>query len=94
MIIYVCLRENKNEEPILRAIEDSDVSGLVHHDILLTTGFGLHLANHTLRLLDTGIDVKFENFTQYNDIIQEVNDIVLSRYKDIDVQALYKCVNS
>ncbi|NFT04104.1 hypothetical protein FDF18_12505 [Clostridium sporogenes] len=94
MIIYVCLRENKEEKPILRVIEHSNVSGLVHHDILLTTGFGLHLANHTLRLLDTGIDVKFDNFTQFNDMIMDINDIVLSRYKDIDVQALFKCVNS
>lgn len=81
MIIYVCLNANKDEEPILTVVEDSKVNNLTRHDILLNTGFGLHLANYTLELLDTGIDIKFENFKQYNGLIKDVNEIVTERAK-------------
>ncbi|WP_282804461.1 hypothetical protein [Clostridium tetani] len=94
MIIYVQLKINEEEEPILRVIENSNVSGLVSHDILLTTGFGLHLANYTLGVLDTGIDIKFENFNQYNKVISDVNNVVITRCKNMDTQVLYRCINS
>ncbi|WP_138206382.1 hypothetical protein [Haloimpatiens lingqiaonensis] len=81
MIIYVCLTANEKDEPILRVVEDSKVNNLTRHDILLTSGFGLHLANYTLRLLDTGIDIKFENFKQYDRLIKDVNEIVTERAK-------------
>lgn len=75
MIIYVNLVANENDKPALRVISaENEKEELMIKDILLTTGFGVFKANNLLRAIAPGIDVKFENFTQYNKLIQDVND--------------------
>lgn len=39
---------------------------------MLTTGFGIHNANELLNSLESGVDVKFENFTTYEETIKQV----------------------
>ncbi|KGO14001.1 hypothetical protein NZ45_09715 [Clostridium botulinum] len=39
----------------------------------LTTGLQLYLANEFLRSLNTGIDIKFESFTQYNELLKSID---------------------
>ncbi|MBE6064698.1 hypothetical protein [Clostridium cochlearium] len=74
MIINLFLRVNEKDEPILRVIGAKNAKEkLSINDISLTTGVGLHIANELMRDLNTGIDVKFESFTQYNKLIQNVN---------------------
>ncbi|NFQ67346.1 hypothetical protein [Clostridium sporogenes] len=38
----------------------------------LTTGLQLYLANEFLRSLNTDIDIKFENFSQYNELLKSI----------------------
>ena len=39
---------------------------------VITQGFQIHICNGFLRSLDTGVDVHFDDFVQYNDIIMDV----------------------
>lgn len=39
---------------------------------MLTSAFGIHKANELLNSFESGITVQFENFEQYNDMIQQV----------------------
>lgn len=39
---------------------------------MLTTGFGIHKMNEFLNSLETGIEVSFENFTQYGELINQI----------------------
>lgn len=39
---------------------------------MLTSGFGIHKMNELLNSLETGITVQFENFVQYNELLNEI----------------------
>lgn len=39
-------------------------------------GFGLHKANDFLRALDSGVDIVFESFKQYNDLLLDVHEAI------------------
>lgn len=39
---------------------------------MLTTGFGIHKCNELLTAMESGVDVVFENFTQYHDVMEKV----------------------
>lgn len=43
---------------------------------MLTTGFGIHKMNELLNSFETGIKIYFENFTQYNDLFNQVFDAI------------------
>ena len=43
---------------------------------ILTNGFSIHLALEELRSLNTGLKIEFESFTQFNELITDVNEIV------------------
>lgn len=79
MIMGINLIMNDNKEPMLRVIKSDNDDRLQINDILLTSGFNINKANNMLKSLDTGIDIEFRNFIQYNDLVQRVNDIVYIR---------------
>ena len=37
-------------------------------------GFGLHKVNEFLRSLDSGLEVQFENFTQYGQLLMDIHE--------------------
>ena len=39
---------------------------------MLHTGFGIHMANEFLRSLDSGVDIDFETFKQYDDMLMDI----------------------
>lgn len=43
---------------------------------MLTTGFGIHAANEFLRSLESGVDITFENFKQYNDMLMDIMEAI------------------
>lgn len=67
----ISLVENKNGEPVL-LIEYINKNFHIFYKALLINGFNLHKANNFLRSLNTGIDIKFESFKQYNELLKEV----------------------
>lgn len=39
-------------------------------------GFGLHKVNEFLRSLDSGLEVQFENFTQYGNLLMDIHEAI------------------
>ncbi|MEY8001187.1 DUF669 domain-containing protein [Clostridium sp. Mt-5] len=80
------LKESKKGKPMLsiwfKILNGEYENSLIFYNQVLSTGFGLHNANEFLRSLDSGIDVEFKNFKQYNDLILDV-------YEAIDGNAEY-----
>lgn len=81
--IGLFLSVDKNEEPVLRILGD-DNDELMMKDISLTTGFGIFLANQFIRGLNTGIDIKFDNFKQYYELVNNVNHFIIERGVEVD----------
>ena len=46
---------------------------------VITQGFQIHIINEFLRSLDTGIDVEFENYEQYNDLLLDISEEIESQ---------------
>lgn len=80
------LKESKTGKPMLsiwfKILNGEYKNSLIFYNQVLSTGFGLHNANEFLRSLDSGIDIEFKNFKQYNDLILDV-------YEAIDGNAEY-----
>lgn len=43
---------------------------------MLTTGFGIHMANEFLRSLESGVEINFDNFKQYNDMLMDMTEAI------------------
>ncbi len=43
---------------------------------VLHVGFGIHKANEFLRALDSGVDIEFDNFKQYNELLLDVHEAI------------------
>lgn len=72
-------RDNKPALEIVRDITDH----IAYDYIFLTNGFGLHNANELMRLLNTGLEIKFESFKQYQELIKYVNCILSKKLRRV-----------
>ena len=63
-----------NGEPLFVIVLESGITDF-HFVIkkVLTTAFNIYLVNEMLRSLNTGIDIKFECFKQYNDLLIQIS---------------------
>lgn len=76
----IYLVANENDEPTFRIVSTNTANDeLMIKDISLTTGFGLFKANEFMRNLNTGIDIKFDNFKQYYELVNNVNHFIIER---------------
>ncbi|WP_050607243.1 DUF669 domain-containing protein [Clostridium niameyense] len=74
------LRESKKGDPMLsiwfKILTGEYKGSLIFYNQVLSNGFGLHKANEMLRSLDSGIDVEFESFSQYNNMLMDIAEAV------------------
>lgn len=74
------LKKSKKGDPMLsiwfKIINGSHKGNLIFYNQVLTTGFGLHNANEMLRSMDSGVDIEFVNFKQYNNMLLDVYEAV------------------
>ena len=67
---------SKKGAPMLKAmfrILDGDYSNnCLFMNQVVTQGFQIHIANEFLRSLDTGVDVVFESYQQYEGLIMDI----------------------
>ncbi len=49
---------------------------LIFYNQVLSSGFGLHKANEMLRSLDSGVEVEFESFSKYNDMLMDMAEAI------------------
>lgn len=74
------LTESKKGAPMLsmwfKILAGEYTGSLIFYNQVLSTGFGIHNANEMLKSLGTEVDVKFDNFKQYNDVILDAHEAV------------------
>ena len=74
------LRESKKGDPMLsiwfKILAGEYKGSLIFYNQVLSTGFGLHKANEMLRSLDSGVEVKFENFNQYQNLLMDIAEAI------------------
>lgn len=74
------LKKSKKGDPMLSIwfkILAGDCKGsLIFYNQMLTTGFGIHNANEFLKSMDSGVEVEFVNFKQYNSMLLDLNEAV------------------
>lgn len=72
------LRENSKGSPMLTVwfkILDGEYKGqLIFMNQTITKGFQIHICNEFLRSLDSGKDVVFEGYAQYDQLVYEIFD--------------------
>ena len=61
----------------LKSINDKPCLSINSKKFFLTDGFSLYLALEELRLLNTGLEIKFESFRQFNELINRISKIIL-----------------
>ncbi|MBP2654230.1 MAG: hypothetical protein H6Q73_1799 [Firmicutes bacterium] len=70
----------KSDEPMLacwmKIIAGQYKGQYVFYYQMLTTGFGIHAANGFLRSLDSNVDIAFDNFKQYNDMLMDIMEAI------------------
>ncbi|WP_282804256.1 DUF669 domain-containing protein [Clostridium tetani] len=74
------LRESKKGDPMLsiwfKILNGEYKGSLIFYNQVLSSGFGLHKANEMLRSLDSGIEVEFESFSKYNDMLMDIAEAI------------------
>ncbi|WDC83307.1 DUF669 domain-containing protein [Caloramator sp. mosi_1] len=74
------LVESKTGKPMLscwmRILEGEYKNSMLFMNQVLSSAYGIHTANEFLRSLDSGIDVEFESFTQYNNLILDIYEAI------------------
>lgn len=73
----LAVKETKSGDSLMLSVCMKILDGkyknrLIFFNQLLMTGFGIHKANEFLRSLDTGADIKFEDFIKYDELVKEV----------------------
>lgn len=70
------IRPTRKEDPMLsiwfRILDGKYKNQFIFFNRVLTTGKNISMACTFMRSLKTGVEVEFEDFVQYNDVIQEV----------------------
>lgn len=70
------LVESKKGSPMLsiwfKILSGEYEGSLIFYNQVLSTGYGIHNANEMMKSFETGVDISFENFKQYNNMILDV----------------------
>lgn len=74
------LNESKKGDPMFscwfKIVNGDCKDRLIFMNQVVTQGFQIHIVNSFLKELDSGIDVKFDSFTQYNNLIMDIHEAI------------------
>lgn len=74
------LRESKKGDPMLTIwfqIKSGEYKGsILFYNQVVATGVGLHMANEMLRSLDSDVEVEFNSFKQWNDMLMDIFEAI------------------
>ena len=77
------LKQSKTGRPMVtfwfRILEGEYENQYIFWNQVVDMGFGLHKVNEFLRSLDSGVEVKFENFTQYGQLLMDIHEAIDGR---------------
>ena len=70
----------KTDDPMLscwmKIIAGKYKGQYIFYNQMLTTGFGIHAANEFLRSLEGSVEVKFDDFKQYEELLMDIMEII------------------
>ncbi|SDF77798.1 DUF669 domain-containing protein [Sporomusa acidovorans] len=70
------LTESKKHDPMvscwMRIVAGEYEKCMLFMNQVVTQGFQIHLANEFLRSLDSGIEVEFQSYSQYNQLLMDI----------------------
>ncbi len=74
------LRQSKTGRPMVafwfKILEGEYNNQYIFWNQVVDMGFGLHKVNEFLRSLDSGLEVQFENFTQYGNLLMDIHEAI------------------
>lgn len=74
------LKPSKNNNPMLsvwfKVLAGDEKGRLIFMNQVVTQKFQVHICNDFLRSLDSGIDVKFVDFGQYEQLIMDIHEAI------------------
>lgn len=77
------LVESKSGNPMLSCwfkVVAGEYSGsTIFMNQVITQGFQIHIANEFLRSLDSGYDIEFKKYSQYNSLILDVHEAIYGK---------------
>lgn len=84
------LTESKKGDPMFscwfKIVGDYQNGRLIFMNQVITQGFQFHIVNEFLRSLDTGLDIHFDNFEQYNDLIYDIHEKIESEHLEFTLE--------
>lgn len=80
------LGESKKGDPMVKVwfkiVSDGEFKGsLIFMNQVITQGFQIHIVDEFLRSLETGIEVKFESYSQYNELLLDIFEAIEGKYE-------------
>ena len=70
------LRESKKGDPMVsiwfNIIAGNFKNSKIFYNQVINQGFQIHLLNEFLRSLDTGVNIEFDSYAQYNEVLMDV----------------------
>lgn len=70
------LKESKKGDPMVsiwfKIIAGEFKNSIIFYNQVINQGFQIHLCNELLKSLDTGVNVEFDTYAQYNEVLMDV----------------------
>jgi len=74
------LSESKKGDPMVsiwfKILEGEYKNSRLFFNQVITKGFQIHQANELLRSMDTGIEIDFESYSQYGQLLMDVHEAI------------------
>lgn len=72
------LKETRNNDPMIsiwfKILDGKFKNSRIFYNQVINQGFQIHIANEFLRSLETDIDIEFESYSQYNEMLMDVKE--------------------
>src|SRR5690554_3252758 len=77
------LTQSKTGRPMvsfwMQILEGEYKNQYIFWNQVVDMGFGLHKVNEFLRSLDSGLEIQFENFAQYGNLVMDIHELIDGR---------------
>ena len=74
------LTESKKGDPMVsiwfKILEGEFKNSNLFFNQVITQGFQIHIVNELLRSMDTGLDIEFESYSQYGQLLLDVHEAI------------------
>lgn len=80
------LKASKKGDPMVSVTFISDDGAETVFNQVITHGFQIHIVNEFLRQFDTELDIKFETYKQYSELLDEIFALTAGHAYDLTVR--------